>query len=362
MELSLWHDIMDNHDLVASANKKAHEKRGGNLCAPVPRTIGKCGYINEMHRDKLDKTLTDYKKICSTYARGGKGVDCHCHDVGLEDPSAVAGDAYKGLPGTSTPASAEVPNSYNEWIKKVQTDRNSDWQMNVQFEVAVDTERPPAFSKYTLFHDAVEKYAMEQTSLASENVRNVAKLTETKQMFSPCMVGALESQFLKMLCQIKGASRCLDVGTFTGMSALAMAEGIPADGKVVTLECDAAIGKAAQEGFDMSSVGGKIELRMGAAAEMMRKLKAEGQQFDMVFLDADKENYIEYFELALDGLLAEDGVILADNTMCALLYDSSDMRSQKLHEFNQHIKNDKRVEQVVLTLREGVTMIRRVKL
>ena len=196
MELAMWHDIMDNHDLVAAANKKAHQKRGGNLCAPVPRQLGKCGYINELPREKLDKTLDEYKAICKTFAREGKGIDVHCHDVGLEDPSTVAGDAYKGLPNGPEPTAQ--PRSYNEWINQMQTTRNADWEMNVQFEGAPDTTNPPVFNKYTLFHDTVEKYAMEQTSLASKNLQNVAKLTQDKKMFAPCMVGTLESQFLKM--------------------------------------------------------------------------------------------------------------------------------------------------------------------
>lgn len=137
-----------------------------------------------------------------------------------------------------------------------------------------------------------------------------------------------------MQCMIKGAKRCLDVGTFTGMSAIAMAEGMPDDGKVVTLEFDDEIANAAQEAFDQSDVGNKIEMRVAVAAEEMVRLKQEGQKFDIIFLDADKENYCEYYQLSMDGLLTEDGIILADNSLCALLYDATDMRSQKLHEFN----------------------------
>ena len=148
------------------------------------------------------------------------------------------------------------------------------------------------------------------------------------------MVGTLESQFLKMQCRLMKAKRCLDVGTFTGMSALAMAEGIPSDGKVVTIENDEKIAKAAQEGFDASNVGDKIQLLVGAAVEIMQKLKDEGQQFDLIFIDADKESYPEYYKLAMDGLLADDGAIMCDNTLSALCYDSTDIRSQKLHEFN----------------------------
>lgn len=177
----------------------------------------------------------------------------------------------------------------------------------------------------------------------------------------PCMVGAMESQFLKMQCQIKGAKKCLDIGTFTGMSALAMAEGIPADGKVVTLECYDNVAKVAQKVFDASDVSNKIELIVGQAAEAMKKMVANGDKFDLIFIDADKENYVEYYELSMQ-LLETNGIILADNSLCALLYDQgSDVRSTKLHEFNQYVKNDKRTEQVVLTVREGVTLIRPVQ-
>merc|ERR1719384_1562398 len=159
---------------------------------------------------------------------------------------------------------------------------------------------------------------------------------------------------------IKGAKRCLDIGTFTGMSAIAFAEGVPDDGRVVTGEFDEKVAAVAQRAIDQSTVSHKIELHVRSAGDLMRDLLRQGEKFDIIFLDADKENYLEYYDLAMAGLLARDGIILADNSLCALLYDQEDdMRAQKLHDFNQHIKNDHRVEQVVLTVREGVTMIRR---
>merc|ERR1712161_14283 len=158
-------------------------------------------------------------------------------------------------------------------------------------------------------------------------------LTEDENLFMPCMVGAMESQFLKMQCQIKGAKRCLDIGTFTGMSAIAMAEGIPEDGKVVTLECYENIAKVAQKIFDKSTVKNKIELVVGKAADEMTKMVKKGNKFDLIFIDADKENYIEYYEIGLK-LLAKGGIMLADNSLCALLYDQEgDMRSTRLHLF-----------------------------
>ena len=121
MELSLWHDIMDNHELVAAANKKAHQKRGGNLCAPVPKNeIGVCGYINDRTREDITITMNDYKALVSKFPRGGRGVDVHCHDVGLEDPSTVAGDALTSIgqaPTSQQRGEQEVSTSYMEWIQ-----------------------------------------------------------------------------------------------------------------------------------------------------------------------------------------------------------------------------------------------------
>ena len=145
------------------------------------------------------------------------------------------------------------------------------------------------------------------------------------------------------------------------MSALAMAEGISDKGCVVTLEVDEKIAKVAQKGFNKSNVGHKIQMIVGSAPQEMKQLQVQGDKFDIVFIDADKDAYIKYYDLAMDGLLAEDGIIVVDNSLCALLYDKSDIRSHRLHEFNQYVKNDKRVEQVVLTIREGVTIVRKIK-
>ena len=358
MELALWHDIMDNHDLFESSNVKITAKRGGNLCAPLPKPLGRCGYLNDLPRDRVDSSLTEYKKMCKTFPRSGYGIDVHCHEVGLQDPSVTAQDAFKDL--KKEEVNNKNPTSYNDWIKTVQTDRNKDWKFNVQFSKSQDTESPPEYNKFSLFHPQVETYAMDNTTLASKNLQEVAKLTEDQDMFMPCMVGTLESQFLKMLCQIKNAKKCLDIGTFTGMSALAMAEGISKGGEIVTLECDEKIAKVAQTGFNKSSVGSKIRMIVGTASDEMKQLAAAGDKFDIVFIDADKDAYIKYYDLAMDGLLAEDGIIVVDNSLCALLYDKTDIRSQRLHEFNQHVKNDHRVEQVVLTIREGVTVVRKI--
>jgi len=363
MELALWHPIMDNHELFISANKKVKAKRGGNLCAPVPKgKIGDCGYINDLEEDEIPDTIEEYKDIVCKLVRDGHGVDVHCHDVGLDDPSVTAKDAFIEI-GQAPPPKANVHDkedsvSYQEWIKSEQVKRNKKWEMNVQSEVSKDTRYPPEYNHVSLFRDVVENYAMAHTTMSSNNIQYASVLTEKEDMFMPCMVGAMESQFLKMQCQIMGAKTCLDIGTFTGMSAIAMAEGIPMNGKVVTLECDETIANVAQRVFDGSTVGSKIDLRVGRAVDMMRQMVEDDVKFDLIFIDADKQSYIEYYELSLQ-ILAKKGIILADNSLCALLYDqSSDICSLKLHQFNQHVKNDSRTEQVVLTVREGVTLIK----
>merc|ERR1739838_64911 len=188
----------------------------------------------------------------------------------------------------------------------------------------------------------------QMTTAASPDIDRVVAATAEQGMFMPCMVGQLEGQFLKMFVQIAKVKTVLDIGTFTGYSALSFAEGLPADGRVVTLE------------FEASAQAAKIDLRVGNAVAIVEELASGGQQFDVIFIDADKDNYAAYYNLAMDsGLLADDGCILADNSLCALVYDKDDIRRQRLHEFNTMVANDDRVEQTVLTVREGITIIRK---
>jgi len=379
MELSLWHPIMKQTDLIWNAQVKMTQKRGGHLCAPLPKgKIGECGYLDEMTKEDLEERLDEYRRLLEEdeeedeagrggFPRGGLGVEVHCVDVGLEDPSVVAnahlkdevpsvsGDA-KCAPAAATSAQQGASTSYAEWIASVQTTRNRDWAFNVTMEDEEEEMlKPPKYEATTLFGSGVEDYAMKMTSLPSASVRSIASSTMESQLFAPCMVGTLESQFLKMQVQMMRARRCLDVGTFTGMSALAMAEG---GAEVVTLENDESCASVASACFSASPYASKIRLILDSAQEAMKQLLKDGEKFDIVFLDADKENYIIYYELAMSGLLSPDGVIIADNSLCSLVYDEGDERRQRLHDFNRRVKADPRVEQVVLTIREGISLIR----
>jgi len=294
MELAIYHPIMDNQELVSSITKKVHQKRGGNLCAPVPRGIGGCGYINELTNEKCYKTLTEYKAICLKYPRDGHGIDMHLHDVGLDDTSVVSGEALKGLTDQNTGSTAKSTkpdaNTYNEWIKSTQFNRNANWQLNVLETPAENTINPPKCVHYTLFNEGIEEYAVYNSSLVSNDIRNIASSTVKSDLFAPCMVGSLEAQFLKMLCSFGKAKSVLDIGTFTGMSALAFAEALPNDGKVITLECDERVAQVAKDFIQNSASNQKIDLIMGKAADSMRQLKSQGVTFDIIFIDADKES------------------------------------------------------------------------
>jgi len=363
---------MDNHDQIWAAQKKVTEKRGGNLCAPVPRgEIGLCGYINDVDEKRLRRTLDEYKQICKKYPRAGLGVDMHCVDVGLEPAGTVGMRETESLEqqqqgGEDSKATVGQKGgeqtkdlSYNEWIKTCQESRTYAHNERLGGKaIELGAEKPPAFNKDTLFHPTVEAYATAHTTKASKDVARISEVTTEKKMFAPCMVGQLEGQFLKMMVQMQRANTVLDIGTFTGYSALSFAEGLGKDGKVVTIENDAKIAETADGLFKASSVADKIELLVGDAVQHMQKLLQQGKKFDLIFLDADKANYVKYYEIAMQGLLNKDGFIMADNSLCALVYREGDARRDRLHEFNELVSKDPRVEQVCLTLREGVTIIR----
>ena len=204
--------------MIWASQLKIIQKRGGNLCAPVPKdAIGQCGYINSLSYDDMKQSLADYKELCQSYPRNGHGVEMHCADVGLQDPSVTA-QHYLKLEQKAN-KNGEEKTSYAQWIQEVQTTRNSEWKFNVMFETAADTEHPPPFDHVNLFHTGVEDYAMSITSIPSGDVKRVAKATTKASMFAPCMVGTLESQFLKMQVSIAQARKILDVGTFTGKIA-----------------------------------------------------------------------------------------------------------------------------------------------
>ena len=188
--------------------------------------------------------------------------------------------------------------SYNEWIEKAQSKRSTahNERLGLDGDVARLTlgAEPPAFDADTIFKETVEDYSTQMTTTASPDIDRVVAATAKQGMFMPCMVGQLEGQFLKVFVRIANVKTVLDIGTFTGYSALSFAEGLPEDGSVVTLEFDEKIAAVAKNCFKASAQAAKIDLRVGNAVAIVEDLASGGQQFDVIFIDSDKDNYASY--------------------------------------------------------------------
>ena len=158
------------------------------------------------------------------------------------------------------------------------------------------------------------------------------------------MVGALEGQFLKMLAVMTGARRILEIGMYTGYSALAWAEALPKDGRVVTCDINPETTEIAKRYFAESPHGHKIEIKLGPALE---SLKTVWGPFDICFIDADKENYAAYYEQCIE-LARPRGLIVLDNMLLGgKVLDPADPRTIAVDALNKHIRNDPRVENVL---------------
>jgi len=176
--------------------------------------------------------------------------------------------------------------------------------------------------------------------------------------------GHVEGRTLQFLVRLGRARRVLDIGMFTGYSALAMAEALPGDGEVVACELDPDVATFARECFDASPDGDKITIMVGPAIESLATLADSGSTFDLVFIDADKGGYAAYLDAVLErGLLGPDGLICVDNTLLQgqpYLPDVATENGDAIARFNQSVVDDPRLEQVLLPVRDGLTLIRRV--
>ena len=203
----------------------------------------------------------------------------------------------------------------------------------------------------------IEAYAQAHSMPESDLCRALREETQRRMEAPQMMVGPLEGAFLKMMAQLVGARRVLEIGMFTGYSALCFAEALPADGTVITCEVDEASAALARQYFARSPLGKKIEIRMGPALDTMRALTGP---FDLIFIDADKVNYLNYYRRALD-LLSPTGVILIDNVLWdgdVLKQPPPDEKTAAIQELNRVVAADPRVSAVLVTIRDGVLVVR----
>ena len=210
----------------------------------------------------------------------------------------------------------------------------------------------------TLVAPEIEAYAQAQSMPESDAARALREETQRTMAYAQMLVGPLEGAFLKMVTQLVGARRVLEIGMFTGYSALCFAEALPDDGRVITCEIDETSAALGRKYFANSPHGRKIEIRLGPALETMRELTGP---FDLIFIDADKINYLNYYRRALD-LLSPAGVILIDNVLWdgdVLKQPPPDEKTAAIQELNRTVAGDSRVTASLVTIRDGVLMVRK---
>ncbi|CAM2010387.1 O-methyltransferase [Acanthopleuribacter pedis] len=209
----------------------------------------------------------------------------------------------------------------------------------------------------TLVSEAIEQYARENTTPLPELLQELSKATYAKTDLPQMQSGPLAGQFLKTMARVSGASRILEVGTFTGFSALMMAMGMAEGGHITTLEYSEDNAAIAREFFDKSPYKDQIEIKLGPAADTLKTLSGP---FDMAFIDADKVNYINYFDAILPKM-RPGGLILIDNVLWSgkvLAPESEQEESTKaIAAFNAHLRNLEHLDKVMVTLRDGITMV-----
>ena len=206
--------------------------------------------------------------------------------------------------------------------------------------------------------DEILAYVERQSTASPAALEELAEET-ARTLGSPNMLsGPVVGRLLEFLVFALGARSVLEIGTFSGYSALAMAEGLPPDGRIVTLEIDEAHAELARRAIAASPHAKKIEIVLGPALASLERLPGP---FDFVFIDADKEGYLDYYEAVLPKLTPR-GLIAVDNTLRrGSVLDESDTSpaSEATRAFNERVRSDPRVRCVILSVRDGVTLIRR---
>jgi len=204
----------------------------------------------------------------------------------------------------------------------------------------------------------IEAYAEAHSMPESRVCRALREETHRTMEYPQMLVGPLEGAFLKMMTQLMGAKRVLEVGMFTGYSALCFAEALPADGTVITCEVNEKSAELARRYIAKAPFGSKIRICMGPALDTMRTLTGP---FDLIFIDADKTNYLNYYRRSLD-LLAPNGVILIDNVLWSgevLKQPPPDESTAAIQELNRTVAADPHVTAVLVTIRDGILVVRR---
>ncbi len=207
-----------------------------------------------------------------------------------------------------------------------------------------------------LIRPKIQEYAEKHSSAEPENLVQLSRETNVNYLFPRMLSGHLQGRFLSMISRLVRPARILEIGAYTGYSAICLAEGLIKGGVLYSLELNDENEDIIRKYIAKSGMDDKIRLKFGNALDIIPLLN---EKFDIVFLDADKEHYIDYYTLVFDKL-NENGIILADNTLWSgkiLQKEERDKETRGIRDFNNFVTKDDRVDNVLLTIRDGIMMI-----
>ncbi len=207
------------------------------------------------------------------------------------------------------------------------------------------------------FPESLERYAEEHTTPESELLRQLNRETQARIYMPQMLSGHLQGQLLRIISLLVRPKNILEIGTFTGYSAICMSEGLQEDGILYTIDINEELKEMAERYFEQAGIRDKIDYRIGNATDIIPELNVS---FDLVFIDADKINYTKYYELVFDRVNS-GGVLLADNVLWSgkVIEPVRDAETNALMAFNDRVQQDHRVDNVLITQRDGLMMVRK---
>ena len=203
----------------------------------------------------------------------------------------------------------------------------------------------------------INNHSLELTPVQKEIISYNDSLGDIKRM----QISVSQCHFLHLIVKISNIKKILEIGTFTGLSALTMSLSLPSNGRLVSLDKNAERNKIAYNFFKKANQGNKIKTNIKHALDSLKELKKNDKIFDMVFIDAYKENYKNYYDNSLD-LINKDGLIIIDNVLWhgdVVDKTKNDKLTNIIRDFNSYVKNDKKTEQIILPLGDGFTVCRK---
>jgi predicted O-methyltransferase YrrM len=206
----------------------------------------------------------------------------------------------------------------------------------------------------------IEKYCTLHSTLESETLKMINRDTQANLLKPRMLSGHLQGRILSLISAILKPTNILEIGTYTGYSAICLAEGLTENGKLLTIEADEELETRILKNIELAEMSSKIELKIGKALEVIPTLT---QNFDLVFIDADKLNYIKYYDLVIEKLNI-GGLIISDNVLWdgkVVNDNKKDKTTQLLRQFNTHLFNDNRTQKVLLPIRDGLFVSRKIK-